>query len=265
MTLNLADYESGLKYAGDYEADLRAIHLRLGHIQAAFISQQARAILVVEGWDAAGKKGAIRRLAAAWDPHWFRVWPIGAPRPDAVPHHFLRRFWQSLPGPGCITIFGRSWYERVLRDRVEGLCSEAAWRRAYDEINEFEVQQQEAGTPILKIFLHVTAEEQDRRLKARLRDPWKRWKTSLGDYQNRARRSDYLTAYADMFAQCHTRWAPWTIIDGSSKKAARVAFLRNVADRLSAQIDMTPPPLDPDLERMAALAFEPEKAAQASG
>ena len=265
MTLNLADYESGLKYAGDYEADLRAIQLRLGQIQAAFITQNARAILIVEGWDAAGKGGMIRRLAAAWDPLWFYVWPIGLPRDDAASHHFLRRFWLGLPGPGCIAIFGRSWYDRVLRDRVEGLCCEAAWRRAYDEINEFEVQQQEAGTPIVKMFLHVTAEAQDRRLKARLRDPWKRWKTSIGDYENRARRPEYLAAFADMFAQCHTRWAPWTIIDSSSKKAARIAFLRHVADRLAAHIDLTPPPLDPDLERMAALAFEPDKTDQTSG
>jgi polyphosphate kinase 2 (PPK2 family) len=257
MTLDLADYETGLKYAGDYEADLRAIQQRLEHIQIAFISQRARAIIALEGWDAAGKGGAIRRLAAAWDPHWFQVWGIGPPSPEGMSQHFLQRFWQRLPEPGFITIFDRSWYGRVLVERVEGLCSDAALQRAYDEINEFEVQQQQAGTPIIKVFLHITQEEQDRRLKSRLRDPWKRWKTGPEDYRNRARRSDYLEAYADMFARCDTRWAPWVVIDANSKKAARIAFLRTVADRLAACIDLTPPPLDPELERQAALAFGP--------
>lgn len=255
MSVDLSQFESGERYAGDYEADLRALQQRLAHLQAAFITHQRRAIIAVEGWDAAGKGGAIRRLTACWDPRWFDVWPIGAPTPEEADRHFLWRFWQRIPRKGDISVFDRTWYGRVLVERVEGLCSERDWRRAYDEINEFEAQHSDAGTVLIKIFLHVTAEEQDKRLLVRLNDPWKRWKTGPDDYRNRAKRAAYLAAYADMFAQCNTRWAPWTIIDGNHKKAARIALLQAVADQLEQSVDMTPPPLDPDLERLAKAAF----------
>src|SRR3546814_4167065 len=136
--------------------------------------------------------------------------------------HYLFRFWQRLPDPGTIAIFDRSWYGRVLVERVEGLASEAQWRRAYDEINEFECQQVEDGTAMVKLFLHVTQETQDERLQARLDHPWKRWKVHAEDFRNRARREDYLDALKDMFSNTNTRWAPWQVIDGNTKKAAQI-------------------------------------------
>ena len=213
--LALSDYEAGLRLNGDYAADLRRIQRRLARIQAAYIMHRKAAIIVFEGWDAAGKGGVIRRLTAAWDPRSVQVWPIAAPSAEARDHHFLWRFWPCLPAKGHIGVFDRSWYGRVLVERVEGLCSGADWTRAYDEINEFEAQQCEAGATLIKIFLHVTA-------------------------------------YADMFARTHTRWAPWTIIDGNAKKAARIAALIHIADQLEAGVDMTAVPLDPEVAHLAA-------------
>ena len=138
-------------------------------------------------------------------------------------------------------MFDRSWYGRVLVERVEGFASEAQWRRAYDEINEFECQQVEDGTTMVKLFFHVTQDVQDERLQARLAHPWKRWKVSPEDFRNRARRADYLKAVGDMFAQTNTRWAPWHVIDGNNKKAARIAALNVVADALEKAVPMKPP------------------------
>lgn len=255
MTINLTDYEAGAKYAGDYDADLAKLQERLAHIQAAHICHQKRAVIVFEGWDAAGKGGIIQRLTAEWDPRYFQVWPIAAPSPDEKARHFLWRFWQRLPRDGDISVFDRSWYGRVLVERIEGYASEADWRRGYDEINEFEAQQADSGTTIVKLFIHVTQEAQDERLKERLDHPWKRWKTGLDDYRNRARRADYLDAMAEMFRRTDTRWGPWHVIDGNNKKSARIAALTTIAERLEAATPMDPPPLDPELEKVARKAL----------
>lgn len=255
MTINLADFETGADYPGDYDANLAAVQERLAHIQVAHICHKKRAVVVLEGWDAAGKGGIIQRLTAEWDPRYFDVWPIAAPTPEEKARHFLWRFWKRLPMDGDIAVFDRSWYGRVLVERVEGFASEAEWRRGYDEINEFEAQQADSGTTIVKLFIHVTQAEQDKRLKARLDHPWKRWKTGLDDYRNRARRADYLDAIAEMFRRTDTRWAPWHAIDGNDKKAARIAALTTIADRLEASVPMDPPPLDPELEKVARAAL----------
>lgn len=249
--IDLSDHESGNKYGDDYADDLAGLQTRLAHIQVAHIVHRRRACVVLEGWDAAGKGGIIQRLTAGWDPRNFAVWPIAAPTAEEMAHHFLWRFWQRLPADGNIAVFDRSWYGRVLVERVEGFASERDWTRGYDEINEFEAQQADSGTTIVKLFVHVTQAEQDERLKARLAHPWKRWKTGADDYRNRAKREAYLAAMHDMFARTDTRWAPWTAIDGNAKKAARIAALTAIADRLEANVDMTPPPLDPEVARLA--------------
>lgn len=253
--ISLADFEDGHGYRGDYYADLAALQERLARIQVAHIIHRRRALVMFEGWDAAGKGGAIQRLVGRWDPRYFEVYPISAPTAEERARHFLWRFWRRLPGDGEIAVFDRSWYGRVLVERVEGFASEAEWKRGYDEINEFEAQQADGGTTIVKIFLHITQAEQDKRLKDRLEDPWKRWKTGPDDYRNRARRADYLAAMHDMFKHTDTRWAPWAVIDGNDKQAARIAVLRAAADRLEAHVPMTPPPLDPALEKLAKAAL----------
>jgi polyphosphate kinase 2 (PPK2 family) len=255
MTIHLADYEDGADYAGRYKHDLKKLQERLEHIQVARIVHGKRAIVMLEGWDAAGKGGIIQRLSAEWDPRNYKVWPIAAPTADEKAHHFLWRFWKRLPANGNIAIFDRSWYGRVLVERVEGFASDAEWRHGYDEINAFETQQVESGTTLIKLFVHTTQKEQDRRLEARLLDPWKHWKTGLDDYHNRSRRKEYLEAMDEMFARTDTATAPWSVIDGNDKKAARIAALTLIADRLEAGVSMEPPPLDPKVEKVARKAL----------
>jgi polyphosphate kinase 2 (PPK2 family) len=226
MTISLADYEAGTKYDGDYAKDLAALQARLENVQAAHITHGQRSIIMLEGWDAAGKGGIIQRLTAQLDPRYFEVWPIGAPTDG-----------------------------RVLVERVEGFATEAEWRKGYDEINEFEAQLTGSRTNLVKLFVHVTQAEQDKRLADRLDDPWKRWKTGAEDYRNRAHRGAYLDAMHDMFAHTDTRWAPWKVIDGNNKKAARIAALSHVAATLEAAVPMTPPDRDPAVVKLAQKAF----------
>ncbi len=255
MTLSLSDFEKGDKFDGDYDAALLALQERLARIQAAHIIHGARSVILMEGWDAAGKGGIIKRLTADWDPRYFQVWPIAAPSAEEKARHFLWRFWNRLPGTREIAVFDRSWYGRVLVERVEGFASERDWKRGYDEINEFEAQQSDSGTNIIKLFVHVTQKEQDKRLIDRLDNPWKRWKTGEDDYRNRARRDDYLKAMHDMFKLTDTRWAPWIIVDGNNKKSGRIAALTAIADALEAKVTMEPAPLDPAFEGMARKAL----------
>jgi len=255
MAIALADYESGPKHEGGYRHALKALQKRLEQIQIAHIVHQKRAMIVFEGWDAAGKGGTIQRLTAGWDPRHFEVWPIGVPTEEEKRHHFLWRFWSRLPGDGEISVFDRSWYGRVLVERVEHFATEKQWRRAYDEINEFEAQQKDSDTTVIKIFLHITQEVQDARLKARLEHPWKRWKTGPDDFRNRARRADYMAAVEEMFEQTDTRWAPWKVIDGTHKKYARLTALGYIADMLEKAVPMTPPEADPETARLARETF----------
>jgi polyphosphate kinase 2 (PPK2 family) len=251
MAINLSDYEKGEKFAGDYDAALIAVQDRLARAHVAHIVHKRRCVIMFEGWDAAGKGGIIQRLTGEWDPRFFEVWPIAAPTEAEKERHFLWRFWQKLPRAGNIGVFDRSWYGRVLVERVETFCTREEWKRAYHEINEFESQQRDAGTPIVKLFIHITQDVQDDRIARRIMDPWKRWKTGLDDFRNRARRADYLEAMHDMFRETDTRWAPWTVIDGNNKKAARIAALTHIADRLEALVPMAPPEADAELLAMA--------------
>lgn len=255
MTIDLSDYESGDKLSGSYRKQLKKLQKRLAHIHYAYIIHGHRAIVMFEGWDAAGKGGIIERLTAGWDPRFFHVWPIAAPSKIELRHDFLWRFRKRLPAPREIAIFDRSWYGRVLVERVEGFATVEEWRRGYDEINAFEAEQIARGTTLVKLFVHTTQKEQDKRFRARLEDKWKRWKTGLDDYRNRARRADYLVAMDEMFARTNPPEAPWIVIDGNDKKAARIAALTAIADALEAKVSMEPPKLDPEVERVARAAL----------
>ncbi len=255
MSIELSDYETGAGYEGDFQRDLEKLQKRLERIQTAHILHRRRSVVMLEGWDAAGKGGIIKRMTALLDPRYYTVWPIGAPTTEEKGRHFLWRFWTKLPGDGEIGVFDRSWYGRVLVERVEGFCDERAWKRGYDEINEFEAQQADSGTAMVKLFIHVTQNEQDKQLAQRLDDPWKRWKTGAEDYRNRARRADYLDAMHDMFARTDTRWAPWHVIDGNDRKAGRIAALTAIVKALEAHVPMEPPPIDPAVAELARGAF----------
>ena len=250
MAIDLSDFEEGAKFSGDYEETLGDLQERISHLLVALHVHKKKAILVCEGWDAAGKGGAIQRLTAKCDPRAYKVWPISAPNDEEKCHHYLWRFWQRMPKAGEMAIFDRSWYGRVLVERVENFATEPEWRRAYDEINELEHQLCYDGTTVIKLFFHVTQEKQDDRFRERLDHPWKTWKITPDDLRNRARREDYLDALKDMFAQTDTRWAPWKVIDGNNEKSARIAALTHVADVLKAALPGDPPPPSPEMEQM---------------
>jgi polyphosphate kinase 2 (PPK2 family) len=250
MAIDLSDYEEGAPFEGDYDKALEDLQERISRLLVSLHVHGRKAVLVCEGWDAAGKGGAIQRLTAGCDPRTYKVWPIAAPNDEEKCHHYLWRFWRRMPRAGEMAIFDRSWYGRVLVERVEGFASDGEWRRAYDEINELEHQLTDDGTTVVKLFFHVTQEEQDERFRKRLDHPWKRWKVTAEDLRNRERRADYLTALTDMFAQTDTRWAPWKAIDGNDKKAARIAALTHVADTLAAALPADPPRSSPEMEQM---------------
>jgi AMP-polyphosphate phosphotransferase len=255
MTFDLSNYETGAKYSGDYDEGLAKLQDRLAELQSLHILHRCRTLIVIEGWDAAGKGGAIKRLTANLDPRYYQVYSISAPTAEEKDKHFLWRFWNKLPGKCDINILDRSHYGRVLVERVEGFCSETEWRRGYDEINEFESQQADIGTKVIKIFLHVTQETQDKVLSERLDDPAKRWKVTADDFRNRAKRSDYLDAMHDMFKHTDTRWAPWQVIDGNNQKAARIAVLEYVIKELETRIPGDFPEADPAIVKLAGEAF----------
>jgi PPK2 family polyphosphate:nucleotide phosphotransferase len=240
----------------DQNDDLVKAHQeKLVRIQQALLFTGERAVVVFEGMDAAGKGGTIRRLAWAMDPRSLKVWPIGAPNEIERKQHYLQRFWARLPEKTQIAVFDRSWYGRVLVERVEGLTPKKDWKRAYDEINAFEQQMVDGGIRVVKLFLHVSKEEQRRRLIERLRDPLKRWKLSYEDFRNRNRWPDYADAIEEMFDRTSTRTAPWYVVPSDDKPAARAEALGILVERLSAGLDLSLPPLDRKIGRLALKAL----------
>jgi polyphosphate kinase 2 (PPK2 family) len=234
-----------------YHARKDALKGRLRGLQLAYWTQNRSAVVVFEGWDAAGKGGTIRRLAAQLDPRGFEVWSIGAPNRDELRQHYLQRFWTRLPEDSEIAAYDRSWYGRVLVERVEKLTAAADWRRAYDEINAFEALLADDGTRVVKLFLHVSLAEQKRRLQARLDEPLKRWKLSAEDFRNLELRDAYSEAIDDMLAHTSTERAPWHVIAAEDKRFGRIAALEAIAEALEAGVDLTPPPLDPEIRELA--------------
>ena len=188
--------------------------------------------VVFEGWDASGKGGAIKRLVEPLDPRHVRVAQFGAPTYDEKRHHFLWRFFPALPGWGGMAVFDRSWYGRVLVERVEGYASEEQWRRAYDEISGFERSLALEGMVLIKIWMHISHDEQLRRFERREADPLKRWKLGPDDWRNRARRVDYEAALQDMLALTDHALGPWDVIPAEDKRYARVNVLETVIARM---------------------------------
>ncbi len=231
----------------DYEDRLPKLQQKLLAIQQAYYASGERAVILFEGWDASGKGGVIRRMAQTLDPRGFRVWPIAAPKEHDLERHYLLRFWELLPPRGTIAVFDRSWYSRVLIERVVGPASEAEWKRAYDEINEFERMLLDDGMRIVKLFLHITPQEQLERFRERLTDPHQRWKLSPEDFRNRDFRAEYEAAVEEMAARTSTRGAPWHLIAANDKRFARVECFKIATERLSKGIDLAPQPLDDEI------------------
>jgi polyphosphate kinase 2 (PPK2 family) len=207
--------------------------------------------VIFEGEDASGKGGAIKRLVAQLDPRHVRVVQFAAPTHDEKRHHFLRRFWPALPGWGGMAVFDRSWYGRVLVERVEGLATREQWLRAYDEINGFERTLADEGMILIKFWLHISGDEQLKRFKRREKDPLKSWKLTDEDWRNREKRDEYKQAVKDMVARTSIEpHAPWHLIPAESKRYARVAVIdtviREIEEGMRRHGMKPPPPLDGD-------------------
>lgn len=219
-----------------YDRQLDDLQDRLFRLEHELYVARVPVVIVYEGWDAAGKGGNIRRLTGGLDPRGYEVVPIGPPTDEEKVRPYLWRFWRNLPKAGHIAIFDRSWYGRVLVERVEGYCTEEEWRRAYREINEFERQLVDFGTVVVKFWLHIDPEEQLRRFQARQQTPQKQWKITDDDWRNREKWDQYHVSVVDMLQRTSTTHAPWTVLEANDKRYARIKALRTVADAIDAAL-----------------------------
>ena len=197
-------------------------------------------VIVFEGWDAAGKGGAIKRITEKLDPRGYVVYPISAPQGEDKTRHYLYRFWRRLPEPGQIAIFDRSWYGRVLVERVEGFAQESEWQRAFKEINAFERQLRDFGAVVVKFWVHISREEQLRRFEERKAIGYKEWKLTDEDWRNRAKWGDYEEAVEEMLVKTSTSLAPWSLVEGNDKYWARAKILSRLVEVLSTELKYKP-------------------------
>lgn len=223
----------------EYNRILQEGRGRLSQLHRRAQDKGISTVLVFEGWDAAGKGGTIRRLASALNARDYQVHPIAAPTEEERAQHYLWRFWRHLARAGRVTIFDRSWYGRVLVERVEGFCSEEAWQRAYGEITEFEDQMVQANTVLCKFWLHITPEEQLARFNQRGEIEYKKWKLTEEDWRNRDKWQLYEAAVNDMVEKTSTTIAPWTLVEANDKPFARVKVLNTVCDALEEALKRT--------------------------
>jgi polyphosphate kinase 2 (PPK2 family) len=230
LTLRLARDEEEKRVAA---AQNRLLHLRLvlgGQLTGGVLGPPV--CIVFEGWDASGKGGAIKRLVAQLDPRHVRVAQFGKPTHDEKRHHFLARFYEKLPGWGGMAVMDRSWYGRVLVERVEGFANTEQWERGYDEIVQFERSLGLEGTVLVKFWMHISDEEQQRRFEARQQDPLKSWKLTDEDWRNREKRPSYEAAVEDMLERTEHPLGPWDLIEAENKRYARVKVLETVIARI---------------------------------
>lgn len=231
----------GLSLSRDeYKPGLAKLQERLLNLEYRLHQARIPAVVVYEGWDAAGKGGNIRRLTQGLDPRGYEVIPISAPTTEELAHHYLWRFWRRVPKAGHIAIFDRSWYGRVLVERVEGFCTEAEWKRAFEEINEFERQLAEFGTVIVKFWLQIDRQEQLRRFQDRQETPSKQWKITPDDWRNREKWKQYEQCVVEMLERTSTTCAPWTILEANCKLHARTKALRTVAEAVERSLRKAP-------------------------
>jgi len=220
----------------EYKTRLKKLQKRLAELHSELYRLRIPVVIGFEGWDAGGKGGAIKRLTSNLDPRGYRVNPTAAPNDIEKVHHYLWRFWNSVPKAGHIAIFDRTWYGRVMVERIEGFCSEAEWRRAYQEINEMESHIANAGAVVLKFWLHIDKDEQERRFKERQANPAKQWKITDEDWRNREKWDQYEEAVNEMLIRTSTTYAPWIVVEGNDKRYARVKVLQTVVDALEKKV-----------------------------
>lgn len=233
--LDTLDMGASLSKA-DYNDQLKHYQGQLSRLLWQAYAARTSTVIVFEGWDAAGKGGAIRRLTAAVDARLYRTYSVAAPSDEELAHHYLWRFWRRVPRDGYMTLYDRSWYGRVLVERVEGLARPVEWRRAFQEINDFEEQLVDSGTTVIKFWLHISAEEQLRRFRQREQTPWKQYKITDDDWRNRDRREAYVEALEEMVLRTSTARAPWLLLPADDKRYARVRVLKHVCERLESAL-----------------------------
>ena len=221
----------------EYKTELMRLQDKLRELHNQIYRKRIPVVLCYEGWDAAGKGGNIRRIAYPLDPRGFDVIPVASPTPGELARHYLWRFWTKLPKSGHVTIFDRTWYGRVMVERIEGFCSEDDWQRAYGEINEFEKELTDWGTVVLKFWIHIDPETQLERFTARQNTPEKQWKITEEDWRNREKWPQYEAAVEEMLQKTSTQYAPWYIIESVDKKYARIRTLRIVTDALEKAVN----------------------------
>lgn len=235
LTALLKELKKAPKEIKNKEALIEAtkkLQLNMLRIQQGIFHKKERVVIMLEGFDAAGKGGAIRKLTEGLDPRSFRVIPIGPPSDEEKGKHWLYRFWMNLPEAGSIVIFDRSWYGRVLVEKVDKLTSEEKLKTAYDEINQFEAQLQNDGITLIKIFLAVTKDEQLKRFEDRLSDPYKQWKISMADIEARKKWDKYVEAMDIILKKSNPKSAPWHVIPANSKNYARLEVFKIVTHTL---------------------------------
>lgn len=230
LTLRLSKAEEAARVAA---AQRRLLHLRLvlgGQLADGKLGPPV--LVVFEGWDASGKGGAIKRLVGHLDPRHVRVAQFAAPTPDEKRHHFLARFYEKLPGWGGMAVFDRSWYGRVLVERVDGFAMPEQWERGYDEIVQFERSLALEGTVLVKFWMHISEDEQLRRFESRRDDPLRSWKLTPDDWHNRTKRPEYEAAVAEMLVRTEHPLAPWVLVEAENKRFARVKVLETTIARI---------------------------------
>lgn len=223
-----------------YIRELTRYQLQLRELGYQVYVQKRPVVIVYEGWDAAGKGGNIKRVTEKLDPRGYVVYPIAAPTGEDKTHHYLYRFWRRLPERGQIAIFDRSWYGRVMVERIEGFCTEEEWKRAYREINAFERQLVDYGVILTKFWIHISPEEQIQRFEQRRDTEYKAWKLTDEDWRNREKWDEYAAAVNEMLLKTSTLTAPWTVIEGNDKWWARVKALKTLVDQWSEELHYTP-------------------------
>ena len=241
MPIDLTKFERGNSFSGDAGAALEVLQARLAQAQVAQVVHGRRVIILFEGWIGAGKKAALRRLVGAWDPCHVAVHTVGGADAADDERHWLAPFWSSLPAAGDTGVFYRSWYRRIVEERVAGRSDDKRWARACDEINEFEAQQRDHGTLVIKLFFHVAAERQLATLRERQEDPWRRHLLSEEDVAGLGQRERTVEVLHELFKQTDTRWAPWTIIDGNDELGGSIAALAAIADQYDKAMPAAPP------------------------
>ena len=233
----LSKTDLSLKYSREeYEEKLDKLQKKIEKLHGELYRRRIPVVLGFEGWDAGGKGGAIKRLTAKMDARGYAVNPTASPNDIEKAHHYLWRFWRAMPKAGHVAIFDRTWYGRVMVERIEGFCTKEEWQRAYKEINDMEKDLYDAGAVVIKFWMHIDKDEQERRFRERQENPEKQWKITDEDWRNREKWDQYEDAVNEMLLRTSTDYAPWVVVEGNDKYYARVKVLKTVVDAIEERL-----------------------------